>query len=87
MQECVAAQNICYADLPTSAAVIGALKSGKTLRIDIVQPPKSSYSFPLAGYAAMVDSKGMTVTQYQQDLQRRADEARKRLEEQARPRR
>lgn len=87
VHKCFAAMKICHTDLPISAALHAALRSGTTLRIEIAQQRKVSFPFPLKGYAAAVDSKGMTVTEYRQDIERKAEEARKRLEEQARPRR
>lgn len=81
IQECAAEQKIktCYADLPLTVALTSSLKSGKFLRIELAQPHKASFRFPLAGYAATVDSKGVTAAELQ-DMARRAEEARKRLE-------
>jgi invasion protein IalB len=87
MQGCVDAQKICYADFPIAAAMAASLKAGKTLRLELGQQRKVAFPFPLDGYAGAVDGKGMTATEFRKDLERRAEEARKRLEGHAPPRR
>jgi invasion protein IalB len=80
MQDCLATPKVCYADFHLTAAVAGALKTGKTLRIEAGQQRKVSVVFPLDNYASAIDGKGITVTELRQDMERRAEEARKRLE-------
>ncbi len=80
--------NACYAEMPVSDQMAADLKKGKQLTVvalDVQQKPMG-FPFPLANFKAAADGPGIDPTtgqqnqeQLQQQLQKKADEAAKKL--------